>query len=317
MFSCPGCARNAGLSLSSILTRPCRSTTKISQRLPILAQQRTYFEEKYNPEESVRILKILNEAKTEEDLKRFIISSRRICELIKMRTESGAFKDLDDLIPIMGVKILDKFYNSMLEKKSLGLGNPMVPNLSSQNISAFSRILSITVTGNKLSWALLHREGSRLNIQSLELKLFNMTPKTHFLHLLNQITELAVSLPPCDLCITEEFATQQPSTYMFSYYLQLTQVRSMLLGYLAAKPNGPQMMSIKTVAVARLFNTYVGSEKVSGQLVVEDLFKNSPNLEMPPDLKYIYFDSDAETKECLSNVFLLNLAYWKLTSQFS
>jgi len=32
----------------------------------------------------------------------------------------------------------------------------------------------------------------------------------------------------------------------------------MLLGSMAAKSNPPQMLSIKTVAVAKLFNTYIG-----------------------------------------------------------
>ena len=45
---------------------------------------------------------------------------------------------------------------------------------------------------------------------------------------------------------------------MFSFYLQMAQARSMLLAYLAAQPSPPHMVSIKTVAVARLFNTYIG-----------------------------------------------------------
>jgi len=37
----------------------------------------------------------------------------------------------------------------------------------------------------------------------------------------------------------------------------------MLLGSLAAKSNPPQMLSIKTAAVARLFNTYIGELEAS------------------------------------------------------
>jgi len=76
------------------------------------------------------------------------------------------------------------------------------------------------------------------------------------------MTELAQELPPCDLCICEEYPSQVPSTYMFSFYLQMTQVRSMFLGYLAAQSNPPQIISLKTVAVARLFNTYIGKRNL-------------------------------------------------------
>lgn len=45
---------------------------------------------------------------------------------------------------------------------------------------------------------------------------------------------------------------------MFSYQLQMTQLRSFLLGILASRLDLPSIISIKTGAVARLFNTAVG-----------------------------------------------------------
>ena len=56
---------------------------------------------------------------------------------------------------------------------------------------------------------------------------------------------------------------------------------------------------------------------MSGQHVVDAMFETSSNIGIDSALRHYYLDSDSTTKEYLSNVFLVNLAYWKLTNQFT
>jgi len=176
----------------------------------------------------------------------------------------------------------------------------------------------MNITGNRVSWGLTHKLAQKsVYVDTLNIKTLELTGRSHFLEVLKQMNELTNELPPCDLCIFEEYSTQAPSTHMFSYILQVTQARSMLLGCLAARPQAPQIISIRSIVVAKMFNTYVGSEKVSGQHLVHNMFETSPSLEMIPKLRNYYLNSESQHKELLSNVFLLNLAYWKSTNQFS
>jgi hypothetical protein len=47
------------------------------------------------------------------------------------------------------------------------------------------------------------------------------------------------------------------------------------------------------------------------------IWKPLPSLLIPESAKAQYIASDPKDKEGMSGVFLLNLAYWKLTKQFT
>jgi len=130
---------------------------------------------------------------------------------------------------------------------------------------------------------------------------------------------LANKIPPCELCIVEEYGSSPPTAQLFPYYLQMTHMRSKFLGYLSCRPEGPKIAAIKSSAVARIFNINVGQERVSGQHLVDDMitWKPLPSLIASSGLKYAYENAKPEIKEGLSSAFLLNLAYWKLTKQFT
>ncbi len=70
-----------------------------------MIQPRYLFEDKYDAEETEKILKILNSSKEDEEFKKFITSHKRINEVLKLRDDKGGFSSLDDLIPIMGTKV--------------------------------------------------------------------------------------------------------------------------------------------------------------------------------------------------------------------
>lgn len=62
---------------------------------------------------------------------------------------------------------------------------------------------------------------------------------------------------------------------------------------------------------------FSGSEKVSGQHIVDELLMNKivPLLSVPDEILSNYNASDVRIKESLSQAFLLNLSYWEMTKQ--
>jgi len=84
----------------------------------------------------------------------------------------------------------------MLEKRSLGLGNPMLPCLSKDQIASYSRVLSVTITGNQVSWSLIRKSSSdSVHLEALWVKDFELVPKVHFLNVLKQVTGTGSLLP--------------------------------------------------------------------------------------------------------------------------
>lgn len=65
--------------------------------------------------------------------------------------------------------------------------------------------------------------------------------------------------------------------------------------------------------------SYVGNERVSGQHLVDNIitWKPLPSFIVPQKLKDEYENYSAISKEGLANAILLNLAYWRLTKQFT
>lgn len=72
------------------------------------------------------------------------------------------------------------------------------------------------------------------------------------------MTEIAGVVPKSQMCIVEEYPNTVPTPFMFAFQLHMAQLRSAFLGSLIAREDRPQFMSIKSIAVARLFNTYIG-----------------------------------------------------------
>ncbi len=45
---------------------------------------------------------------------------------------------------------------------------------------------------------------------------------------------------------------------MFNFQLQMAQAKALILGLLKSRTTDPKIISVKTIAVARMFNTYIG-----------------------------------------------------------
>jgi hypothetical protein len=203
------------------------------------------------------------------------------------------------------------------------VARPMTPGLTQDQVKKFSTVLSVNIIGNRFAWCLLNRTSPAdevipsLKLQMLELKIFNLKSKMHFLRILNEVKTLVKELPASHVCVTEEHPNQIRNQHVTNLCLEVTQARAMFIGTLASQVNSPAIVAVKSCALARIFNTFVGKEKVSGQYVAQDLIHSEENLKIDDSIRNFYQCTDSETREYLSNVFLLNLAYWIITKQYS
>lgn len=65
-------------------------------------------------------------------------------------------------------------------------------------------------------------------------------------------------IPDSELYLVEEYPATVPTPYMFNFQLQMAQAKAMILGLLTSRSKDPKIISVKTIAVARMFNTYIG-----------------------------------------------------------
>jgi len=62
-------------------------------------------EEYYNDEDKENILRIVNETSSPEDFSRYVISKKKIDELVKLKTSAGFIKSVEELVSIIGLKV--------------------------------------------------------------------------------------------------------------------------------------------------------------------------------------------------------------------
>ncbi|CAL8135449.1 unnamed protein product [Orchesella dallaii] len=278
--------------------------------------------ESLTSDEVAKVLKIVNEVQRSEDLLKYFIPKKKADELVRRKSGGGETMSLEEVISVVGPKSSNKFFCSILDKPiPVAANSAMFPIVTSEEVSKISNVLSLIIVGDRISWSVMQREvgksGICLGVQSLSQINYPFKPRMHFLTLLKEMETVASHIPETELCIVEEYPATVPTPYMFNFQLQMAQAKSMLLGILNSREKRPMMLSIKTVAVARLFNTYVGSEKVSGQHLVDDMLltKQLPYIDIHDSVLYAYTNADSKVKEGLSQAFLLNLTYWKVTKQ--
>jgi len=80
------------------------------QRNQRLASTVASIEEKYTSEELDKVLKTVNETNNPEDFKKFVISKKKIDELVKKKNTSGFLKNIDDVIAVLGAKVFQLMF---------------------------------------------------------------------------------------------------------------------------------------------------------------------------------------------------------------
>lgn len=82
--------------------------------------------------------------------------------------------------------------NSRSINKHSPRGSPIMPPLSPEEILSYSRVLSISISGNQVSWNLVRKlpGEAMLYIDLLGVKTCDLLPKSHFLNVLNQVTNV-------------------------------------------------------------------------------------------------------------------------------
>ncbi|CAG7664499.1 unnamed protein product [Allacma fusca] len=285
--------------------------------------RRLYFNEKFTDDCKNKILKVINEFDEAGDLWQFSITPSNSMKLLKQRSKIGSYETLEEPLSAMGPRVLAKFYKSILSdgKPERVSSSVMNPSLTPEIISQSSKILSISTIANTVSWCLIHRKRSAegsviLNMEELCLEVIDVKPRTHFLFVLSLVQELVMTLPECDLYVFEEATKMQPTPQQVAYALQKTQFQSYLMGLLSSRNNDSKLVSIKILAIARMFKLQVGNEKVSGQAVVEDMINMKNKFEMSEVFRMKFLNAEPTEREHLANAVLLNVAYWRLTNQF-
>jgi transcriptional regulatory protein LevR len=77
----------------------CRGI-KMSSRMTLSS-----IEDYFSQDEKESILRIVNETTGPEDFSRYVISKKKIEELVKVKNASGIIKNLEELITIVGLKV--------------------------------------------------------------------------------------------------------------------------------------------------------------------------------------------------------------------
>ncbi|ODM90869.1 Transcription elongation factor, mitochondrial [Orchesella cincta] len=329
-FSCPNCC-------FSSLSKPfqLRSRRSNSHKLRSSVTGHQYFvtsalahsstdlsTDSLTAEEAAKVLKIVNEVQRSEDLLKYFIPKKKADELVKRKNGREEILLLEEVISIVGPKNSNKFFCSVLDKPiPVSASAALFPPVTTEEINKTSSVLGLIIVGDRISWSVMDREmrqsSINLDVKTLRQVNYAFKPRMHFLTLLQEMGKVASHIPETEMCLVEEYPATVPTPYMFNFQLQMAQAKAMLLGILNSREKRPLIISIKTVAVARLFKTYVGHEKVSGQHLVDDMLLNKhlPYIEIPDRVLDAYINADSKVKEGLSQAFLLNLAYWRITKQ--
>ncbi|XP_047112790.1 transcription elongation factor, mitochondrial [Schistocerca piceifrons] len=287
----------------------------------------------YSSDEQQKILEKVNSCSPEE-LARYRISPTRLARLSNHRQKFGSFANLDDVLKASGMtpETLDRFCNSVLcpstTERSHGVRVQLIkPNLTNSARDNIQNVIGINFLPYTVTWAKIDREGNLLewNFQHLDLG----SKKQHPLNLLEIAAGITEKIPNCDAYVMEEMGTPVQLAKNLLNALQTVQLRAMFIALLSASSlnsfggNGflqdkqQKVFFLKSHLPARLFQTLIGSERVSAQSVVEEIFQgrstsaalNYTPIIVPNHVQDYYRACDSAEREMLCQSLLLTMTF--------
>ncbi|KAL3210849.1 hypothetical protein MRX96_052119, partial [Rhipicephalus microplus] len=124
------------------------------------------------------------------------------------------------------------------------------------------------------------------------------------------VQQVLKQLPKASLYVVEQ-KSQRPKVEVAQSQSQLT-VQAMMVALLShGKKLQPQVVSVKSSAIANLFNLNVGSERVSGQGTLKKLVDDG-TISFQGNLKGVYLKETPVNKEHYCGVLLLARAFYVL-----
>ncbi|XP_049956124.1 transcription elongation factor, mitochondrial isoform X3 [Schistocerca serialis cubense] len=238
----------------------------------------------YSSDEQQKILEKVNSC-SHEELARYRISPTRLARLSNHRQKFGSFANLDDVLKASGMtpETLDRFCNSVL-----------CPSTTERSHGVRVQLIKPNLTNSARDAA--------------------------------GITE---KIPNCDAYVMEEMGTPVQLAKNLLNALQTVQLRAMFIALLSASSlnsfggNGflqdkqQKVFFLKSHLPARLFQTLIGSERVSAQSVVEKIFQGRSTSEalnytpiiVPNHVQDYYHACDSAEREMLCQSLLLTMTF--------
>lgn len=257
----------------------------------------------YTPEERSLILNIINEA-TEDTLGRLKVSKALRKKLLKNREQTGSYVDVSQLLNIdgMGIKSVEQLCALILqdsgetEKRTDPDDENVVykkrlvkPRIKQHLLKNLKTLVSLDVTVGFLSWTKLDCNGAVLDVYCEEI--LNASSRLDLPKLYEKVVNITKRIPMADAYVWEEKANyghlQGATLGVVIASLQLAQIRGMLTALLEPCHEGDaekRLFYLRDALVSKLFRLKVGSERISGINLADQLVKGQQLLEWLPAL---------------------------------
>ncbi|KAG5670561.1 hypothetical protein PVAND_000815 [Polypedilum vanderplanki] len=208
----------------------------------IIKQNGLGFRSTYNDEQTKKILDAVNKM-SQIEMKTFDISAARLKKLLQRRQQLGEYRCVEDLLEIdgFGIKVLEKFCNSVLNSKSEPTKNPEVinqlessslkdeeeinneenkkqvsyvtPNLVEQVRKSIKSVVSFHIDSNYFAWSkiIYNRTASekldepKFIVEGWECyEVDNQDKKTKLSDLIELLVNIKDKIPEADLYVIED-----------------------------------------------------------------------------------------------------------------
>lgn len=266
----------------------------------------------YKNEETTKILNVVNKYPPSE-MKSFNISQSRINKLIQQRDRNGAYKNVEDLLELdgFGVKVLEKFCNSILERDLMNINNQEMNTLQDhQNLNkkhsfvtpillenvrkSIKSIVALQVDLNYFAWTKIsyNPQADGVNILKFHVEdwnchqIGNSDKKLNLSELIQILTHLNEQIPSADVYVMEAmqtFTAMRSGQSQIVINVKKAQFYAMVSALMAARKslilecNGkPDTIDtvyfLKNYLPSRLYKYLVGTERIASAEVIEKFF---------------------------------------------
>ncbi|XP_068246070.1 transcription elongation factor, mitochondrial isoform X1 [Palaemon carinicauda] len=294
----------------------------------------TRYEFTYSPEETHKILEILNHS-SEEELFKLRITKGTAKKLIKGRSQLGSFKDVSQLMNIdgFGLKNIENICEKVLNEKPsetpqenkvqsrvVVLRRFVKPKVQPR-ILEMETLLALDVMIGGLSWTLLDRRGVLVDVGYEEL--LSKSQRLDAPKLYNKMVSVARRLPKADVYVWEERANygylQKAPIGSIIIAMKLAQMKGILTALLDVRQQEEEegnLFYLRDLLVSKLFSLKVGEERVCGlkladQIMLgEEVLNWLPPLILSNETQEKYFSIDKMQRKYISTSLFISLAFY-------
>lgn len=261
------------------------------------------------------------------------------------RTRKSGFQKLEDCLQLdgFGEKILSKFYDSILGNKMKRIERRMAsvvtPKLPDEVRSRTECVVALNVGVNSISWTRIGIESeSQFQVTDWEYEPID-NKKYQLLELVQIALQMSRRIPEADVYLMENPAWGGASMMgnANANKINVNVERSQMVAIFSAMlmnrnqfaeldENLSNVYFVKQFAAARLFNCYVGNEKISNIAVLMNLMGDDPatgwmdilsdlnikQLNVPDVVRAKFHEFGRMEKESMGNALLVGLTFIKL-----